>query len=258
MLRIFARLLVIAITLSVTSAAPTLSGEPLAWPEITRGCRPGAYWWWMGSAVNPADLTRELKRYRAAGMGGVHIVPIYGAKGYENQYIDYLSPQWMAMLRHTVKEAESLDMSVDMTVGTGWCFGGPNVLPGDGCAQLDLKTFAAPPGIPWKLPVDARNLQALVACSAEGEIVDLKKKHDQTKATEWTPEGGAWQVYAIAQKPTNRRVKRAAPGGAGYMVNPFHGETMRRYLERFTRAFADYEGPKPHAMYHDSYEYDST
>src|SRR5690348_17040248 len=78
------------------------------WPTQTSVSRPWAYWWWMGSAVNEADLTRELERYAKAGMGGVHIIPIYGAKGYEKQYIEYLSPRWMAMLRHSVTEARRL------------------------------------------------------------------------------------------------------------------------------------------------------
>jgi hypothetical protein len=51
------------------------------------------------------------------------------------------------------------------------------------------------------------------------------------------------------------RVKRFAPGGAGWMLNPFYADAMRHYLQRFTDAFAKYDGPKPRAMYHDSYEY---
>src|SRR5689334_16050026 len=81
------------------------SANPFAWPEATSISRPWAYWWWMGSAVNPADLSRELERYHQAGLGGVHIIPIYGAKGYETQSIEYLSPRWLEMLRHTVIEA---------------------------------------------------------------------------------------------------------------------------------------------------------
>ncbi|MCX6902658.1 MAG: glycosyl hydrolase, partial [Verrucomicrobia bacterium] len=113
-----------------TSAA--ISGNPapspsLAWPEITRQSRPGAYWWWMGSSVDAKNLTHELQRYREAGMGGVHIIPIYGAKGFETNYVDYLSPPWMDMLRHTVVEAQRLYLNVDMTMGSGWCLGGPNV-----------------------------------------------------------------------------------------------------------------------------------
>ena len=97
------------------------------WPAATRECRPWTYWWWMGSAVDEPNLTKVLEAYRQAGMGGVHIVPIYGVKGCEDRFIDYLSPKWMQMLRFTVAEANQLDMGVDMTTGTGWCFGGPQV-----------------------------------------------------------------------------------------------------------------------------------
>ena len=53
----------------------------------------------MASAVDPDNLSRELERYRQAGLGGVHIIPIYGAKGFESRYVDYLSPKWMELLR---------------------------------------------------------------------------------------------------------------------------------------------------------------
>src|SRR5438046_792340 len=82
--------------------------DALAWPAVEVTARPWAFWWWMGSEVNAADITRELERYQKAGMGGVHIIPIYGAKGYEKQAIDYLSPRWMEMLGHSVGEARRL------------------------------------------------------------------------------------------------------------------------------------------------------
>ncbi len=116
--------------------APCRAADPLAWPPATRESRPWSYWWWMGSAVDPANLTRELQRFRDAGWGGVHIIPIYGAKGYEDRYIEYLSPKWMDVLRHTVSEANRLDLGVDMTTGTGWCFGGPNVSGTDACTVV--------------------------------------------------------------------------------------------------------------------------
>src|SRR5207248_6956849 len=113
--------------------------DALAWPAVEVTARPWAFWWWMGSEVNPADITRELERYQKAGMGGVHIIPIYGAKGYEKQYIEYLSPRWMAMLKHTITEARRLGMDVDMTLGTGWCFGGPQISDRDANARLVVK-----------------------------------------------------------------------------------------------------------------------
>ena len=87
--------------------------------------RPWVYWWWMGSAVDAANLTHHLQLYQQAGFGGVHIIPIYGVRGEEDRFIPFLSERWLAMLSHTVKEAGRLGLGVDMTVGTGWPYGGP-------------------------------------------------------------------------------------------------------------------------------------
>jgi len=72
---------------------PHAAAVPLAWPQATSTTRPWSYWWWLGSAVDKENITRELTRYRDAGWGGVHIIPIYGAKGWEPKFINYLSPQ---------------------------------------------------------------------------------------------------------------------------------------------------------------------
>ena len=66
---------------SAALAADT-APDPLGWPPATQDCRPWSYWWWLGSAVDKENLTKELTRYRDAGWGGVHIIPIYGAKGW--------------------------------------------------------------------------------------------------------------------------------------------------------------------------------
>ena len=39
--------------------AGTLSAQNIAWPEVTTEAKPGARWWWMGSAVDAANLTRK-------------------------------------------------------------------------------------------------------------------------------------------------------------------------------------------------------
>jgi len=227
----------------------------LAWPEADSAARPWAYWWWLASAVDPANLTRELQRYRKAGMGGLHIVPIYGAKGYEDRYIDYLSPKWMEMLAHAVAEARRLGMDVDMTTGTGWCFGGPNVGESEACARVVAKTFDVPQGEAFKKTVDPALTQALVAFSNAGRCVELTDRIAPNGSVDWPADDGPWTVYAVAQRSAGRMVKRAAPGGAGPMLNPFYASAIQNYLVRFDHAFAGYDGPKPRAMYHDSYEY---
>ena len=75
---------------------PSLS--QLKWPAVTAETRPWTRWWWMGNAVNKKDLTANMEKYREAGLGGLELTPIYGVKGYEAQFIPYLSPEWMDML----------------------------------------------------------------------------------------------------------------------------------------------------------------
>lgn len=169
------------------------------WPEVRREAKPWAYWWWMASAVDPTNLVREIERASVAGLGGLHIVPIYGAKGWEDRATPFLTERWMKMLDLSVREAGRRDMGVDITLGTGWCFGGP-----------------------W-------------VSEADGDVV--------------TSDG-------TTMKP-GMRVKRAAPGGEGRMINPLSAGAMRRYLEVFEKAFAQYDGARPRAIYHDSYEYRS-
>jgi hypothetical protein len=120
-----------ALGFSIRAAEPSATATPsdLAWPEITRENKPWTRWWWPGSGVDKASLTLQLEQFAAAGLGGVEITPIYGAKGYEDRYLTFLSPKWLEMLEHTAREAQRLGLGVDMATGTGWPFGGPWIDP---------------------------------------------------------------------------------------------------------------------------------
>ena len=125
--------------IALRTALPAAEPPTLGWPEITRDNKPWTRWWWPGSAVDQPNLTRQLEQFAAAGLGGVEVTPIYGAKGYEARYIDYLSPQWVAMLEHTGRETQRLNLGLDMATGTGWPFGGPSVPPSDANTKAVLK-----------------------------------------------------------------------------------------------------------------------
>lgn len=103
----------------------------LSWPEITRENKPWTRWWWPGSIVTPTDLTAAMEKYQKAGLGGMEIAVIYGVKGQEDKFINYLSPKWMDMFTHTLKEGERLDLGIDLANASGWPFGGPWVDPAD-------------------------------------------------------------------------------------------------------------------------------
>jgi hypothetical protein len=111
------------------------------WPAITRETKPWTRWWWHGNAQTKEGITAEMEAYQKAGLGGLEITPIYGVRGYEDKFVDYLSPQWMELFVHTLKEAERLDLGIDMATGTGWPFGGPWVSDEDACKNLNYKIY---------------------------------------------------------------------------------------------------------------------
>ena len=57
------------------------------------------------------------------GMGGVEIMSAW--RMYEKGNVDYLSPEFMELVKHAVKEAKRLDLEVAITFSPGWSFGGP-------------------------------------------------------------------------------------------------------------------------------------
>jgi hypothetical protein len=105
----------------------------------SQSIRPWTYWWWMGSAVSEPEITRQLEQMAQAGLGGVHVIPIYGAKGHEQQFIPFLSIRWLEVFAHTLREAKRLNMGVDLTLGTGWPYGGPQVSPEMAAKQWQWK-----------------------------------------------------------------------------------------------------------------------
>ena len=254
---LFALTIACVVLAGMSAAAAPVADDPFVWPPITAQQKPWAFNWWMGSAVDKTNLTRELQRYRDAGLGGIHIIPIYGAKGFEDKYLNYLTPEWMDKMGWTVSEAHRLGMGVDMSTGTGWCFGGPQVTDEDANASVVVKTCEVKKGEPWQ-PLDQNSAQAVVAFSPDGKSVDLTREIKNGPADyHWTPTGDGWKIYVISQKPSGQKVKRPAPGGEGWMLNLIYPPAMADYVKPFTEAFAKYSGPKPRAQFVDSYEYRS-
>lgn len=53
---------------------------------------------------------------------------------------------------------------------------------------------------------------------------------------------------------TKQKVKRAAPGGEGWVVDHFDRNAISNYLKRFEKAFTATGVPYPHTFFNDSYE----
>lgn len=152
-------------------AANGLWAQP-KWPALTQQTKPWTRWWWMGSAVNDKDLTSLMEQYQQAGLGGVEITPIYGVKGEEKQFINFLSPTWMDRFAHTLIEARRLGMGVDLAQASGWPFGGPWVTPADACKYVAYQTYTVRGD--ERLTETVRFVQKPLV-RAVGESIDIKK-----------------------------------------------------------------------------------
>jgi len=118
----------------------------IKWPAITQQTKPWTRWWWEGSAVDKPNLTAAMQLYQQAGLGGMEITPIYGVKGAEDKFIDFLSPKWVEMFLYTLQEAKRLKLGIDMATGTGWPFGGPWVTDKDAAKYIAAKTYSLKSG----------------------------------------------------------------------------------------------------------------
>lgn len=123
------------------SLSTIIAQAQVQWPPVTQTMKPWARWWWQGSAVDKENVAALLKQYQEAGLGGMEVTPIYGVKGEEQKFINFLSPEWVDLFTFTLQEAKKLDLGIDMATGTGWPFGGPWVTPEDACKNIQLKTY---------------------------------------------------------------------------------------------------------------------
>lgn len=233
------------------------------WPPVKKEMHPWTRWWWMGSAVDEKNIDLQLYTYYKADFGGVEIVPIYGAIGYESKYIPYLSPKWMSMLDHTVKQASSYHMGVDISVGTGWPIGGPQVTTVDAATRLKVQTYSIqahqslnekirindPKQIGWP----GVGLSALMAYGDKGEVIELTDKVELDGTLNWSPQEGNWQLYAAFVAKTGQAVKRAALGGAGYTLDHFSKTAVGNYFKTFDTAFGE-TSHGVRSFFNDSYE----
>jgi hypothetical protein len=242
--------------------AQTKKPAATVWPKVTKEMQPWTRWWWMGNAVDDRNTGRLLDIYSKAGFGGVEVTPIYGAIGYENRYLQFLSPQWMSALDFTITKAHSLGMGVDMNTGTGWPFGGPQIKSENAAAKLIVQDYKITAGQDFtqkivlnddKQKAAGSPLQALTACGDKGEVIDLLSKVSADGTLNWKPAPGNWQLFAAFSGKTFQQVKRAAPGGEGNVMDHLSKPAVDIYLKRFDDAFGG-KSPGIGSYFNDSYE----
>ena len=256
MKRLFATTVLAALTASAVWAQ--------SWPEPKLEAKPGTRWWWLGSAVDKKNLQWTLSQYAGHGIGAVEITPIYGVLGNDEKNIPFLSDKWMEMLRYVQNQARLQGMEVDMSTGTGWPFGGPWVpLEESACKVLFVDTVFTGKkveGLQLQVPErDRKNskLQKVMVYGSAGAI-DVTPFVNDGQLTWQAPKGTKkkdnWHVMAVFIRYGVMKVKRAAPGGEGLVIDHFDRKAVANYLSHIEEAFERTQTPYPHTFFNDSYE----
>lgn len=254
------RIIAIAAITMITGCALAQS-----WPVPTPEAKAGARWWWLGSAVTESDLRWNMQQYSKAGMGALEITPIYGVQGNEANELSFLSAPWMKALKFTEAEGAKDSILIDMNNGTGWPFGGPEVPLSEAAAKL-VYTDTTTTGKALRKGIDTSvkdgkekpyaKLSRVMAYADDGTITDLTAMTSANGTTTWNKaeKKQNYRIIAVYCSRSRQKVKRAAPGGDGYVMDHFNKQAVANYLKRFEDAFAKSGVAYPHSFFNDSYE----
>src|SRR5512133_2196012 len=91
------------------------------------------YWWWLNSMATKESITRDLEEMKDKGYGGASIVDA-GSSNYQVALKTkagpvFMSPQWMELYKHAVKEADRIGIELSVNVQSGWNPGAPSITP---------------------------------------------------------------------------------------------------------------------------------
>jgi hypothetical protein len=195
-------------------------------------------WWWFGPFVEEAELARELGAMAAAGIGGVEVASTYplstsGTGG-------FLSDEFLSRLRFAAETASRLDLRFDVTIGSGWSFGGPHITDETAARRLRWDEREVPPrsarvGVEQPWPGD----ELVAAYVGDGSLQEPPVRWERLPVHDGVielPEGsGPRTVLLAVSSPTGQNVKRASLGAEG----PVLDHCSRAATEAHLRAVGD-------------------
>ncbi len=226
--------------------------------------RPMMRWWWFGVATEKSEIRRELEQMKADGIGGAELAFVYPqvvddpAKHLVNE--PFLSSPMLDNVSYAASEARRLGLRMDVTLGSGWPYGGPaTTLPqAAGCLRvLELPVAAGATSLPALQLAEGESVLSISLVSGEPKHWNAASAQllapGQTKDL---PQGTAPRTALVfIASHTGQKVKRAAVGAEGWVLDPFSHQAVATHLnavgEPLLKAFG---AAPPYAVFSDSLE----
>lgn len=230
------------------------------------GYKPFVRWWWNGNKIERTELVRELKLLKEAGIGGVEINPISFPSNTDDMDIpsvDWLSDEWIDLLKFTLAEAKKLDLTCDLLAGTGFPYGA-DFLTGEECAQVvvvAVKKIAGPLKTEFSLfdifkeadpatlsPYTGRKMELLGLSLVPDPLTSMDQVKNITHQV--VNEGvkieipkGNFALYGLVKIQGFMKVIQAAPGGTGPVLNHYNEKAVKKYLNKISGTIQNRIGP---------------
>jgi len=223
--------------------------------------RPMMRWWWFGPAVTKPELQKELKTMSGAGIGGVEIQPVYPlmiddeAKGIKN--LQYMSPEFLDDVSFANKTARSLGLRVDITLGSGWPYGGPKTTLA--LAAGRLKVVSIPITSAKVTPPPLAEGDSLIAAFAVNGTAKsfnpATAKRIDLATGAVSPAAGTQTALFFIASHTLQMVKRPAAGAEGYVLDHFSRASIDAHITNVAAPLLNAFGSQPpYSVFSDSLE----
>ncbi len=221
-------------------------------------------WWWFGGAVTDPELEREIKAMKAGGIGGFEIQPVYPMAldnpqtGFRN--LPYLSDDFLHAVTFANRTAQREHMRLDMTLASGWPYGGPHVPITQASGALRVVPVAIAAGAHSVAVPALENGEKLIAAFAGAS--DAKKIDAANMKLLTLPTGPRIDVSAsdtaalfFISSRTGQQVKRPEIGAEGYVLDHYDRAAIDNHLrtvgDKLMQAFGD---RPPYSVFSDSLE----
>src|SRR5215471_13610876 len=224
-------------------------------------------WWWFGPAVTKPELEREMQLMKSAGIGGFEVQPVYPlalddpSTGIKT--LPFLSNEFIDTLKFVSEKAHELGLRMDLTLGSGWPYGGPQVPVRHAAGQLRLQRVKIENDA-TRVPLPSRTagekLLAIFLAQFKGQDIIPESVRPVSALPDGTvglPPGlsQSHEVLFFISSRTGMMVKRPAVGAEGFVVDHYDAAAVREYQtavgDRLMQAFGDHP---PYAVFCDSLE----